>query len=292
MEILRVIVPVLVGAVIGYFTNFIAIKMLFRPRHEVRIGKWRVPFTPGIIPKNQGRLAGAIGNAVGGHLLNLETLKTIFEKNNAKEKLVEKLAQSAFGCKASASDFFSTDENHGALIDQISGSLAVAVMAKVQQIDLIPIITEIGKETLGDLLNNKVISMILTEDRQAVVYERIASSIQKYLNENGEGLIKNAIEQNVLALEQKPVNEILQQGTDLEGLQKLIGFVVDRVVNEYGQAILNALDISGIVRQRVEAMDVEEMERLTLSVIDKELQAVINLGAAIGAIIGAINIFI
>ena len=292
MEVLKVIVPILVGATIGYFTNFIAIKMLFRPRHEVRIGKWRVPFTPGIIPKNQGRLAGAIGNAVGGHLLNLETLRTIFEKNNAKEKLVEKLAQSAFECNACASDFFSTDENHGALISQISGSLSEAVMTKVQQIDLIPIVTEIGKETLGDLLNNKVISMLLTEDRQAVVYERIASSIQKYLNENGEGLIKNTIEQNVISLEQKPVNEILQKGTDLEGLKNLIGFVVDRVVKDYGQAILNALDISGIVRQRIEAMDVEEMERLTLTVIDKELQAVINLGAAIGAIIGAINIFI
>ena len=292
MEVLKVIVPILVGATIGYFTNFIAIKMLFRPRHEVRIGKWRVPFTPGIIPKNQGRLAGAIGNAVGGHLLNLETLKTIFEKNNAKEKLVEKLAQSAFDCKACANDFFSTDENHGALISQISGSLAEAVMEKVQQIDLVPIVTEIGRETLGDLLNNKVISMLLTEDRQAVVYERIASSIQKYLNENGEGLIRNAIEQNVNALEQKPVNEILQKGTDLEGLKNLIGFVVDRVVKDYGQAILNALDISGIVRQRIEAMDVEEMERLTLTVIDKELQAVINLGAAIGAVIGAINILI
>lgn len=292
MEILRVIVPILVGATIGYFTNYIAIKMLFRPRREVRIGKMRVPFTPGIIPKNQGRLARAIGDAVGGHLLNMETLKAVFEKNNAKEKLVGKLAQTLYESPAKAADFFSTDEHHGELIEHISETLSNAVMEKVKQINLVPIVTEIGKETLGDLLNNKVISMLLTEERQAYVYERIAAAIQKYLNENGEELIRSVIAQNVVELENKPLSEIMQKGTDQEGLEHLMNFVVDRVVKDYGQTILNAIDISGIVRQRVEAMDVEEMERLTLSVIDKELQAVINLGAALGAIIGMINIFI
>lgn len=293
MEVLRVIAPIIVGAVIGYFTNYIAIKMLFRPRKEVRIGgKWRVPFTPGIIPKNQGRLAGAIGNAVGGHLLNMETLKAIFEKNDTKKKLVSKLAQTLYESPAKASDFFSTDENHGEMIGQISTTLANAVMERVQQIDLVPIVTGIGKETLGDLLNHKVISMLLTEDRQAFVYERIAEAISKYLSENGQEMIRGVIEQNILELEGKPLSEIMQKGTDREGLEHLMNFVVDRVVKDYGQAILNAIDISGIVKQRVESMDVEEMERLTMSVIDKELQAVINLGAGIGAIIGAINIFI
>ena len=56
MEVIKVILPIVVGAVIGYFTNFLAIKMMFRPRHEVRIGKFQLPFTPGIIPKNQKRM--------------------------------------------------------------------------------------------------------------------------------------------------------------------------------------------------------------------------------------------
>jgi len=55
---------------------------------------------------------------------------------------------------------------------------------------------------------------------------------------------------------------------------------------------MQAVDVSSVVRQKIESMDVAEMERLTLSVCDKELQAVINLGALIGAIIGVINIFI
>ena len=292
MEIIRVILPILVGSVIGYFTNFLAIKMLFRPRREVRIGKWKLPFTPGIIPKNQPRLANAIGNAVGGHLLNAETIKESFQKNGTKEKLVKKVAASLYESEACLGDFFSTDENHGELIERFSSVLAGAVAEKVRQMEFKPIVAEIGKEAMGDLLNHKMITMLLTEERQDAIYERIAQAIHKYLDENGEEMIKSAISQNVKSLEGKPIKEIVQAGTSQEGLEHLALYVVNMAAERYGASLLQAIDVSAVVRERIESMDVAEMERLTLSVCSKELQAVINLGALIGAVIGTINIFI
>lgn len=292
MEVLRVILPIVIGATIGYFTNFLAIKMMFRPRKEVRIGKWRVPFTPGIIPKNQKRLANAIGNTVGGHLLNLDTLRDSFQKNNTKEKLVKKVATSLYESEACLGDFFSTDENHGELIERFSSTLAKAVAEKVRQMEFKPIVAQIGKEAMGDLLNHKMVTMLLTEERQDAIYERIAQAMHKYLEENGEEMIRGAIAQNVKDLEGKPIREIVQAGTSQEGLEHLALYVVDRVVERYGASVMQAIDVSGVVRERIESMDVAEMERLTLSVCDKELQAVINLGALIGAVIGIINIFI
>ena len=292
MEIIRVILPILVGSVIGYFTNFLAIKMLFRPRREVRIGKWKLPFTPGIIPKNQPRLANAIGNAVGGHLLNAETIKESFQKNGTKEKLVKKVAASLYESEACLGDFFSTDENHEELIERFSTVLAGAVAEKVRQMEFKPIVAEIGKEAMGDLLNHKMITMLLTEERQDAIYERIAQAIHKYLDENGEEMIKSAISQNVKSLEGKPIKEIVQAGTSQEGLEHLALYVVNMAAERYGASLLQAIDVSAVVRERIESMDVAEMERLTLSVCSKELQAVINLGALIGAVIGTINVFI
>ncbi|MBP5282875.1 MAG: DUF445 family protein [Lachnospiraceae bacterium] len=291
MEILRVILPVLVGATIGYCTNYIAIKMLFRPRKEMRIGKWRVPFTPGIIPKNQGRMAAAIGNAVGGHLLNLDTIKDSFQKNGTKEKLVKKLASSLYESESCFNDFFSTDENHGELIERFSDTMAKSVAEKVRQIEFKPVIAQIGKEAMGDFLNHKMVAMILTEDRQDGIYERIAQALHKYLDENGEEMIRGAIIQNVKELENKPIGEIVQAGTSQEGLEHLAIYVVVRVVERYGAQLMQAVDVSAVVKERVETMDVAEMERLTLSVCKNELQAVVNLGALIGAVIGIINIF-
>ena len=50
------IIRPLIGAVIGYVTNWIAVKMMFRPLHEKKIGKFTIPFTPGIIPRNKDRI--------------------------------------------------------------------------------------------------------------------------------------------------------------------------------------------------------------------------------------------
>ncbi|MCG6137944.1 MAG: DUF445 family protein [Nostoc sp. LLA-1] len=63
------VLPPVLGAVIGYFTNDIAIKMLFRPYRAIYISGRRIPFTPGLIPRNQERLAKNISNTIMGSLL-------------------------------------------------------------------------------------------------------------------------------------------------------------------------------------------------------------------------------
>lgn len=61
--------PPIVGGIIGYFTNDIAIQMLFRPYKPIYIGGRRLPFTPGLIPRNQERLAKRVSDTIMGSLL-------------------------------------------------------------------------------------------------------------------------------------------------------------------------------------------------------------------------------
>lgn len=60
------------GAIIGGYTNHLAIKMLFRPHRSIYIGKFQVPFTPGLIPKRRDELAVQLGKMVVEHLLTPE----------------------------------------------------------------------------------------------------------------------------------------------------------------------------------------------------------------------------
>jgi uncharacterized membrane protein YheB (UPF0754 family) len=71
------VAPPVVGSIIGYFTNDIAIKMLFRPYRTRYIGGRRVPFTPGLIPRNQERLAKRISDTIMGSLLTPEELQKL-----------------------------------------------------------------------------------------------------------------------------------------------------------------------------------------------------------------------
>jgi uncharacterized membrane protein YheB (UPF0754 family) len=69
--------PPVLGGIIGYFTNDIAIRMLFRPYRAIYIAGRKLPFTPGLIPSNQERLAQRISNAIMGSLLTPEELQNL-----------------------------------------------------------------------------------------------------------------------------------------------------------------------------------------------------------------------
>jgi uncharacterized membrane protein YheB (UPF0754 family) len=86
-EILPYLVPPLLGALIGYVTNYIAIRMLFRPLRPWRIFGLRLPLTPGIIPSKRHELAQKMGEMVGSHLLTAEDVGRALEKEVFRREL-------------------------------------------------------------------------------------------------------------------------------------------------------------------------------------------------------------
>ncbi|NER21844.1 MAG: DUF445 domain-containing protein [Symploca sp. SIO1C2] len=81
------VVPPVAGAVIGYFTNDLAITMLFRPYKPIYIGKRRLPLTPGLIPSNQERLAQKIADTIMGSLLTPAELQRLAKRLLALERV-------------------------------------------------------------------------------------------------------------------------------------------------------------------------------------------------------------
>lgn len=73
--VITIIFMAIVGAAIGGFTNFLAIKMLFRPYKAIYLKNWRLPFTPGLIPKRRGELAKQLGVTVTNYLLTPEVFR-------------------------------------------------------------------------------------------------------------------------------------------------------------------------------------------------------------------------
>ncbi|MFN9174930.1 MAG: DUF445 domain-containing protein, partial [Synechocystis sp.] len=78
--LLSLALPPLAGGIIGYFTNDLAIKMLFRPYKPLFIGAAQLPFTPGLIPRNQERLAQRVSDTIMGSLLTPEELQRLARK--------------------------------------------------------------------------------------------------------------------------------------------------------------------------------------------------------------------
>ncbi len=86
-QYLPYLIPPLLGAFIGYVTNYIAIRMLFRPLKPWRIFGLRLPLTPGIIPSKRGELAQKMGDMVGDHLLTADDVGRAFAKDSVQREL-------------------------------------------------------------------------------------------------------------------------------------------------------------------------------------------------------------
>ena len=90
MEWMPWIIGPLVGAIIGYVTNTIAIAMLFRPHRPKKLGPLQLQ---GLIPKRQKDLAHKIGEVVGNHLLDHKDLVAAFETMDLEEVLGDLLSK-------------------------------------------------------------------------------------------------------------------------------------------------------------------------------------------------------
>ena len=87
MIISSYILAPLVGGVIGYVTNDIAIRMLFRPHTAKHIMGGRFPSTLGIIPKEKGRIAAAVGTAISDNLMSQEVLEKYLLSDNMVDRV-------------------------------------------------------------------------------------------------------------------------------------------------------------------------------------------------------------
>ncbi len=86
-QIFIYLAPPLVGAFIGYMTNYVAIRMLFRPLKPWRFLGWRLPMTPGVIPAKRHELAINMGRMVGRHLLTSSDITKALNGRAFKKQL-------------------------------------------------------------------------------------------------------------------------------------------------------------------------------------------------------------
>ncbi|MBR5047162.1 MAG: DUF445 family protein, partial [Eubacterium sp.] len=101
------------------------------------------------------------------------------------------------------------------------------------------------------------------------------------------------LEKEMKSLGNKTVGESMSLLED-KGLNLvyLTSKVYVMLINEYIGNVIDALNFSKIVEDRINSMKVEEVEDLVLSIMKKELGTIVNLGAVIGFILGLMNVLI
>ena len=296
MKLYQIILPVLIGALIGYCTNYVAIKMLFLPRRALHIGKWRLPMTPGVIPKNKARLATAVGNAVSDRLLTRQDILEGVKRSGVSERIVDGITASIVGSEASIrklTDGAIPAEEMDAALEGASRRIGQKILDGIRSIDLRAMVSDMLQSSFGTLLSNPMVAMFLGGISLDSISERVVQAINGYIDEHGLEKAAPMVRRELENLLNQPLRDGLAQlHVDADCIHRMLAGMVDRLVNDHAASLVGCLDVRGIVEAKINGMDVKELEELVLSVMKNELQTVVNLGAVIGAIIGAVNIFI
>ena len=320
-EVSYVLAPVL-GGIIGYITNDIAIRMLFRPHKAKYIMGVHIPFTPGIIPKEKGRIAEALGGVISENLMNKDVLERYllsddmvgkvrfaveefietqkYNKETVKEFLCHYLSEEEMSAISQNVNESLTKQTYKKLADPSVGEkvahIAIDQVAKKLSVDgaeellagLGGAIGGLGGVAAG-LLGGNIVARFLGMLREPA--ERfLADNINNMLKNNGKEIVSNMIDGEVEEFLNKPVCKLLEGHDDqLKQAVNTVESIYRAIINDHLPKILDSIDISQIVRERINEMDVNETEKLIFQVMDKELKAIVWLGAGLGFIMGSIN---
>lgn len=292
-----------VGALVGYITNDVAIRLMFKPTHPKYVFGMRIPFTPGLIPKERGRIAEAVGTSISENLMNKEVL----ERNLLSEDMLKKIGEGydTFIAKqrvnietlrAFLGHFLST-EDLSKIQSDAGGELAAQIHSRLADSNLGTMLAHAAVEHAISKMENSLLGIAFNAEQFLILLQEPAEQLlSKHINQiisnNSEQIVTNLISQESDKLLDTRVCDLLL-GHD-EQLAQLRVILLDgyrQVISIHLPKILSTIDISRIIRNRINELDIEEGERIILDVMDKELRAIVWLGALLGGIIGAVNSF-
>ena len=320
-ETAYVIAPLL-GGVIGYITNDIAIRMLFRPHKAKYVMGVHIPFTPGIIPKEKGRIADAIGGVISENLMNKEVLQRYLLSDDMVKKV-----------RSAVEEFISTQQHNGETVREflchyLTEEEVATISRKVSESLTKQTYQKLADSSVGEkvahIVVNHVAEKLSVNGAQELLAglgsamgglggmaaglfganivakflgmlrdpaERfLADHINTMLKNNGEEIVSNMLGGEIEGFLNKPMCKQLEgHDEQLKQVVNTIESIYCAIINDHLPKILESIDISKIVRERINEMDVNETEKLIFQVMDKELKAIVWLGALLGLVMGSIN---
>ncbi|MCQ2076329.1 MAG: DUF445 family protein [Bacteroidaceae bacterium] len=313
------------GGVIGYITNDIAIRMLFRPHTAKFLFGMHIPFTPGLIPKEKARIAVSIGDAISENLMSNDVLQRYL----LSEEMIAKL-------RSSVEDFldaqrvneetvmellshYLSEEEIAAIALGINESLTDQVSVKLVDPAVGKQVAKLAMDHVADKLNGEGAQILLSGlggligglgGAAAALFggnivgkflsmlrepaeNYLADNINSMMKANGKQFVSNMVGDGVNTFLNKKVCDLLK-GHDEQLAQAVntIESLYRTIINEHLPKLLDSVDISKIVRERINEMDVNETEKLIFQVMKKELKAIVWLGALLGMVMGSINCLI
>ena len=288
-EVFSYLAPPLIGGVIGYVTNDIAIKMLFRPYTAKYIGKVQLPFTPGIVPRRLQELAVLLGREVEARFFNADDLEILFQSDVFSGSIAESLADMLYSRRTSlclAMEKLEDSDAYGPAIRGAKAELCRRAAEAIDGFDFAPLICT-AAESLAEKRGSSGKNAIIT------FAPALSDGIREYFRQHGEEVLAPMLEEVLVAFGDRPVKAIVSEAfPEREELVEIFKALWLGFMAQYVRPVVESIDVGGMITDKLRLMEPQAVEALILSVVKREFQYVVWLGGLLGAVIGTVNIFI
>lgn len=288
-------VPPLVGAVIGYFTNMIAVKMLFFPHEEKRIFGWRVPFTPGAIPKGKARLAKSAGRIVQNELFTREDISGKLLTEEVEKPLIDRvMAILGQNINEIGSTLAGSRKKYDRLEKNFIELLETKITEAIHKMDIPGVVKDEGSRMIKEQAqNSRILRLLVSDSLVDTVMGSVGEKMEEFIDTRGPAMVNEITERRIHDLGNRtPLHVLELAGYNEEYVRKKITEAYrESVVNAVNSA-LKRINVASIVEDKINSMSVAELEKGVMMVMKNELNMIVSLGGLIGLVIGCINIFI
>ena len=289
------IIPPLIGAVIGYFTNLIAVKMLFFPREETRLFGHRIPFTPGAIPKGKARLAKSAGKIVQDELFTREDISSKMLTEEVERPLIERaMAILDQDIRDTGAILTGSSAKYDKLEASFTDLLTMKITQAIHMMDIPETMRREGNRMMAEhIASSRLLKAIVPEQLVDRVMINIGEKMEEFIDTRGKEMIREITTSRIHDLgDRTPLHVLEQAGYSPEYVKtKMTEAYRESVVNAVNSA-LRRINVASIVEDKINSMSVDDLEKGVLAVMKNELNMIVSLGALIGLVIGCINIFI
>jgi len=245
-----------ISGLIGFLTNWLAIKMLFRPTHR------RPILGQGLIPAQKERIAYRLAKAVSEDLINPEIIKKKIHESQAIAKYREK-----------ATDYIRT------IIDDPSfrGDLKGLVVEYVDEMIADPEV----RATLAQTVIKQIEGAIEQNS-----FERVALKAYSFLKgQEMQDLVEEALIKVPIGVEKGLVKLDIFLDDLPDKIDKHSGAIED-VVTSLLYKLINQLDVHALVEDNLRQYDEKRLEILIKNASNDQLQYIQYLGAVLGTLGG------
>lgn len=185
-----------VGGLIGYVTNQLAVWMLFHPKKKMTFLGMGIPLTPGLVVKNQERIAESIGKAVARDLLDSETVISHLNQLDLVEPLTRLLRDERNNLKQSEKtleEILGVD--HGPALKQLKERLSQDLAQKLgDQQDLV----HGALETCLQEFQQTPLGNLLSEGQKETIKQWLLQQVGKFLSgPQGEQLLAEILSEGI-----------------------------------------------------------------------------------------------